>query len=82
MSHVLDDAIFSLPVGVMSKILQDDDGFHIVRVIERKDAGRTSFVDAQGGIREKIQETRRDAEVKEYLERLKNETYVWNYFTH
>jgi parvulin-like peptidyl-prolyl isomerase len=79
-SRALDDALFSLPVGAMSKILEDDDGFHIVRVIERKEAGRTSFVDAQGGIREKIQETRRDAEVKAYLERLKNETYVWNYF--
>jgi hypothetical protein len=64
-SKVLDDAIFS---------------FHIVRVIERQEAGRVPFPEAQAGIRKKIQEARRDAKVKEYLDRLKRETYVWNHF--
>jgi parvulin-like peptidyl-prolyl isomerase len=79
-SKVLDDAIFSLPVGHMSDILADDHGFHIVRVVERQDAGRVPFRDAQAGIRDKIQEARRDEKVKSYLERLKRETYVWNHF--
>ena len=80
-SEVLDEAIFSLPVGVMSDILEDELGFHIVRVIDRKPAGRVPFLEAQVGIREKIKEERRDRKVKDYLERVKRETYVWNYFT-
>ncbi|MCA9169647.1 MAG: peptidylprolyl isomerase, partial [Planctomycetales bacterium] len=79
-SSVLDEAIFSFPVGELSPILEDEEGFHIIRVIARQDAGRTSFLDAQSGIRDKIKEERRDAKVKEYLEKLKRETYVWNRF--
>ncbi len=80
-SEMLDDAIFALPVGVMSDILEDEDGFHIVRVIERKPAGRVPFLEAQVEIRDKIKEERRDAKAKQYLERLKRETYVWNRFS-
>jgi parvulin-like peptidyl-prolyl isomerase len=79
-STVLDDAIFSTQVGDLSDVLMDDDGFHIVRVLERKDAGHVSFVEAQVGIRDKIKQQRRDEKVREYLERLKRDTYVWNYF--
>jgi hypothetical protein len=79
-STVMDDALFSLPVASMSDILEDEQGFHIVRVIERTPAGRVPFLEAQVGIREKIKEERRDKVVKEYLERLRQDTYVWNHF--
>jgi parvulin-like peptidyl-prolyl isomerase len=79
-STVLDEAIFELPVGKLSDILEDDDSFHIVRVIEREAGGLTPFVKAQVAIRDKIKDERREVKVKEYLERLKRDTYVWNYF--
>ena len=79
-SRVLDEAIFSERVNHMSDILEDDQGFHIVRVIERTPTTRVPFVEAQVGIRERIKEERRDQAVKDYLARLKQETYVWNYF--
>jgi len=77
---VLDEAIFSLPIGELSERLEDEEGFHIVRVLERQDAGRTPFLDAQAAIRDKIKEGRNDEVAKTYLERVKRETYVWNYF--
>lgn len=80
-SRVLDEAIFSIKVGELSEILMDDDGFHIVRVIERQEAGHMPFVEAQVGIRDKIRQQRRDEKVQAYLEKLKRETYVWNYFS-
>jgi len=79
-SMVLDEAIFSLPIGELSERLEDEEGFHIVRVLERQDAGRTPFLDAQAAIRDKIKEGRNDEVAKTYLERVKRETYVWNYF--
>ena len=79
-SQVLDEAIFTLPEGKLSRILEDDKGFHIIRVVERKEAGRVPFQQTQREIREKIKEQQRDENVKKYLERLKRETYVWNYF--
>ena len=59
-SKVLDEAMFSpnLPVGRMSQILEDTDGYHIIRVIERQDAGMVPFRDAQGGIKKKLKEER------------------------
>ena len=42
-SEVIDQAIFRLPVGKLSRILEDHKGFHIVRVIQRKEAGRVPF---------------------------------------
>jgi len=58
-SEVLDQAIFSLPVNRLSLKLEDERGFHIVRVIERKDARRIEFVDAQDEIRTKLQDEER-----------------------
>ena len=50
-SEVIDKAIFSLPIGELSSILDDQNSLHIIRVIERTDAGRTPFIDAQVAIR-------------------------------
>lgn len=79
-STVLDQALFSLPVGTLSPILEDERGFHIIRVIEREDAGRAAFRDAQVKIKEKIQEQRREKAVQEYYARLRKETHVWTVF--
>ena len=79
-STVIDEAIFSLPVGKLSRILEDDKGFHIVRVLERKDAGCVPFQQTQREIRETLKDQHRDTRVKEYLEGLQRDTYVWNYF--
>ncbi len=53
-SAVLDQAIFSLPVGQLSQILEDESGYHIIRVTGRKDAGRVEFEQAQAEIRKKL----------------------------
>ena len=42
-SEVLDEAIFTLPVGQLSQILEDKRGFHIVRVVERERSDGDSF---------------------------------------
>ena len=79
-SKVLDGAIFSLPIGRMSQILEDDDGYHIVRVIERYDAGMKPFRDAQVEIKKKLKEERSKKSTEEYLEKLRNKTQIWTIF--
>jgi parvulin-like peptidyl-prolyl isomerase len=79
-SAVLDDAIFSLPVGQLSRILEDEQGYHIVRVIERRDAGRVSFLEVQRKIREKILAEQSQAKEQEYLARLRRQTRIWTIF--
>jgi hypothetical protein len=76
----LDEAIFSLPVGQLSAIIEDQELLHIVRVVERKEAGRKPFIEAQVGIREQLLADRRQAATEEYLEKLRARTPVWTIF--
>ncbi len=79
-STVLDETIFSIPINKLSRILEDDEGFHIVRVIERQDAGTVPFEEAQAKIKEKISEQREEQELQSYLEGLREKTHVWTVF--
>jgi hypothetical protein len=79
-SEVIDQALFGLPVGSMSRILEDDQGWHIIRVVEREDAHRTTFVEAQVDIRKQLQDKHRKERMQEYLAKLKQEIPVWTVF--
>ena len=80
-SATIDKALFALQVGQMSPILESDEGFHIVRVLERKEAGRRPFTEVQGEIRERLKEERFQAEVKEYLGTLRRDARIWTAYT-
>ena len=79
-SKVLDEAIFTLPVGQLSAILEDGNTLHIVRVVERIDAGRIPFIEAQVGIKEQLMLERRKKEMDDYLSKLRERTPVWTVF--
>ena len=76
-SDVMDKALFSLPIGRWSKIMEDADGLHIMRVTEREPAGEIPFTDVQSKIAETIQRERFQAGVQKYLARLRASTHVW-----
>ena len=79
-SEVLDRALFGLPVGQLSPILEGEHGFHIVRVIEREEASRTPFLEAQVEIRSKIRQQRTKEQLQAYVARLQQEIPVWTIF--
>jgi len=79
-SKAVDEAVFTLPVGQLSAILEDGPTLHIVRVTERTDAGRTPFIEAQVGIRDKLREDRRKRDMDEYLATVRERTPVWTIF--
>jgi len=79
-SQELDNALFGLPLGELSQIIEDKTGFHIVRVLDRKDAVRTPFLEAQIEIRKKIKDQRTEAEIKAFLDRLRRQVPVWTVY--
>jgi hypothetical protein len=79
-SAELDQALFGLPVGAMSQIIETPTGFNIIRVLERKEIVRTPFTEAQVEIRKKIKDQRTDAQIKAYLEQLRKDVPVWTVF--
>jgi len=76
-SEPLDRALFTLPVGQLSPIIEDEEGFHIIRVLERQPAYRTSFIEAQASIEKALQRQRFVAALSDHIKRLKAETPIW-----
>ncbi|MCE9526203.1 MAG: peptidyl-prolyl cis-trans isomerase, partial [Planctomycetales bacterium] len=79
-SDVIDAAVFKQELNKLGLILEDERGFHIVRVLERSEARQTPFEDAQKEIKEKIQKERREAKIQEVLASLKKNTTVWTIY--
>lgn len=79
-SEVIDAAIFSVELNKLSEILEDDRGFHIVRVLERTKARQIPFEEAQKEIKETIQKEKREAKIREVLESLKTSTTIWTIY--
>ena len=77
----VDDALFTLPIGQMSPILEGPFGFHIVRVLERKEAGPTPFEEVQIKIRKDLQDARFTAAINKKLTALKKSARLWTAFT-
>ncbi len=77
-SEVIDQALFSLPVGHLSERLEDSEGFHIVRVVERTEAGRVPFEQAQVDIKETLRKENVKSQITAYVAKLKQEIPVWN----
>ena len=79
-SKPLDEAIFALPVGSLSQIIEDDTGFHIVRVSEREDARQIPFSEAQSQIREKIKKQEEQQLIADFKQRVRERTPIWTVF--
>ncbi len=77
----VDDALFTLQVGQMSSILDSGPAFHIVRVLERKEAGRKAFTDVQSDIRDRLKEKRFQSEAEKYLTKLRGDARIWTIYT-
>lgn len=78
--EALDRALFDLPVGQLSPIIEGPVGFHIIRVTEREPTTVKPFLEAQGEIKEKIKKQRSEKLKREYMAKLEAKTPVWTIF--
>ncbi len=71
-SKEIENALFSntLPVGAMSRVIEDDASLTIVRVIERQNERVKSFPEVQEDVRKALVEERKEAMKQKYEERL------------
>jgi parvulin-like peptidyl-prolyl isomerase len=82
----LDEALFGtaqllpLPVGVMSEILEDEEGYHIIRIIDRKDSYRTPYLEAQVEIKKQLQDEQTTRKKETYLNKLRQQNPIWTIF--
>ncbi|MFT7629165.1 MAG: parvulin-like peptidyl-prolyl isomerase [Mariniblastus sp.] len=72
----VDEAIFSLPVGKLSDVIESENGYHVIRVIERNDATKKPFLEAQVEIKERILNENRKKAFEKHVKKLKREIPV------
>jgi hypothetical protein len=64
----------------MSDGLESEQGFHIVRVLERKQAGRTPFTEAQAAIRKSLEDEQKSTLLEGELIKLRATARAWTIF--
>ena len=79
-SKKIDRAIFGLPIGELSQILEEESEMHIVRVLQRQPATRVPFEEAQAGIRKTLRKNREKEAKDAFLARVRREIIVWTIY--
>jgi parvulin-like peptidyl-prolyl isomerase len=79
-SVTIDQAVFNLPSDKLSRIIEDDRGFHIIRVLERREAGRVSFQDAQKEIKNKLRVRKQQEQIEQLLKELRDAIPIWTVY--
>ena len=76
----IDAAVFGLPVGALSQIIETKQDYNIIRVLERVEEKTEDFRTAQAEISKKVKEERTDRQSREYLESLEKRTPIWTIY--
>lgn len=79
-SETLSRLIASLPVGRVGPIVRDEQGLHIVRVLQRRPAGLVPFDDVVGEIRSELITAKKPNFARGYLAELRKRANVWTVF--
>ncbi len=72
----IDRAIFELPIGELSDIIETRDGLHIVRVIDRREAGIKPFTEAQIGIKKRLLNEARNKAFQDHIAKMRKRVPV------
>lgn len=76
-SKVIEEAAFSIEVQALSTILEDEDGLHIIKVLEREPDYRMTFQQAQAEIRKAVAKAKKDQEKQDYIKKVREMTPIW-----
>ncbi len=79
-SAELRHALETLPLGGMSQVIKDSQGYHIVRVLERKPAGQTPFDQVQAAIKNKLQQELGNKKMDDFVAKLQRNATVRTVF--
>jgi len=79
-SSIAEEQLFSLPIGVMSEVVEDDDSLHIFRVLGRRPEGVRPLSELQDEIRGILKKQKTSAATKKVTEEMTRRIPVWTIF--
>jgi parvulin-like peptidyl-prolyl isomerase len=68
--------VWQLAPGQVAPLIENSEGYHIVRVIDHRQAGRTPFSDVQMKIKAKIQQEMGQEEIKKMLKEMRASAFI------
>ena len=72
----LEESAFKLQVGEVSGVIRTPEGFHILRVLERKGGEPKPFADVQSQIRDEMMQAESEKQYQEWMKTLKAKAYI------
>jgi len=76
----IERALFELPEGTISQVMEDSDAVQLVKVIKRRDAGPVSFEKVQNNIREKLVKEQRAEAARTVFDELMEQAVIETFF--
>lgn len=76
MDKTLEEAVEKLKVGEISDWVEARNGWYLIKLEEKKDSYQKTFDEARKEIEEKIYMEKRQKKVEEYVNKLKEESYI------
>lgn len=81
MQAAFEEAAFSLEVNTISNPVQTDYGYHIIKVVDHKQAQEANFEDSKADVKEAIMQEKMQTEYTTWVEELKSEYKITNHLT-
>ncbi len=72
----LDEVVFQMKVGEISPLVRSPDGFHILRIMDRKGGEPKPFLDVQTRLREEMMQVESEKKFKEWMKGLREKAYI------
>lgn len=79
-STKIEEQLFSLPLGVMSEVIEDEEGMHIVRILGRREAGTRPLSELQDEIRDAIKKQKTEEATIRVTKEMTRRVPVWTLY--
>jgi parvulin-like peptidyl-prolyl isomerase len=79
-SVIAEEQLFTLPIGEMSEVVEDDDGMHIFRVLGRRPEGVRPLSELQDEIRDILKKQKINEATKRVTKEMARRVPVWTIF--
>lgn len=76
----VEDVLFRLSPGTISSVIEGDNAFKLVKVVQRREAGHTPFEEVQDEIKKKIQQQFQQDTMKDVLADMQERAVIWSIF--